>query len=46
MEMEEVVKFLIVVIVLILMVGLVVVLFKDRGGGLLEGIKNLLRFGR
>lgn len=46
MEMEEIVKFLIVVIVLILMVGLVIVLFKDKGGGLLDGLKNLLRLGR
>ncbi len=44
MEMEEIVKILIFVIVLIIMVG-VFIMFSTKGGGLIEGIKNILRFG-
>ena len=46
MEMEEIVKILIVVVVLIVMVGVVVVLFQGKGGEVLSSIKNLLRFGK
>jgi hypothetical protein len=46
MEMEEIVKLLIVVVVLVLMIGLVVVLFKGRGGELLGNLKDFLRLGR
>ncbi len=45
MEMEEIVKILIFVVVLIVMMG-VFVLFSDKGGDLIDGIKNVLRFGR
>ncbi|MBT6689962.1 hypothetical protein HN903_04685 [archaeon] len=45
MEMEEIVKILIFVIVLVIMVG-AFIMFSDKGGGLIEGIKSALRFGR
>jgi len=45
MEMEEIVKILIFVVVLVIMVG-AFILFSDKGGDLIEGIKNALRFGR
>jgi len=43
--MEEIVKILIAVTVLVIMVGAVILLFKGGGGDLLEGIKNVFRFG-
>ena len=46
MEMEEIVKILIALVVLIVLIGVVVVLFKGKGGELLGSIKNILRFGR
>ena len=46
MEMEEIVKILIVVLVLVLMIGVIVVLFSGKGGDILSSIKNMLRFGR
>ena len=46
MEMKEIVKILIVVLVLLLMVGIIFVLFKGKGGDVLSAIKNMLRFGR
>lgn len=45
MEMEEIVKILIFVLVLVIMVG-AFILFNDKGGALIEGIKNILRFGK
>jgi len=45
MEMEEIVKILIAVTVLVIMVGAVVLLFKGGGEGLLDGVKNIFRFG-
>jgi hypothetical protein len=45
MEMEEIVKILIAVTVLVIMVSAVIFLFKNGGGGLLDGIKNVFRFG-
>ncbi len=46
MEMEEIVKILIVVVVLVIMIGAVVFLLKGKGGGLLDSIRNFLRFGK
>ncbi len=46
MEIEEIVKILIVVVVLILMIGVVYVLFTGKGGQVLDAVKNMLRFGR
>ena len=46
MEMEEIVKLLIVVLVLVIMVGAIIFLFKGKGGELLDSIRNVLRFGR
>ena len=43
--MEEVVKILIAVVVLVIMVGAVTLLFKGGGGNILEGIKDVFRFG-
>ena len=45
MEMEEIVKIIIFVIVLAVGIGIFLVL-KDGGGSILEGIKGFLRFGR
>ena len=46
MEMEEIVKILIFVVVLVIMVGAVVFLFGEKGGQILDSIRNLLRFGQ
>ncbi|MFH1290975.1 MAG: hypothetical protein ABIH79_00250 [archaeon] len=46
MEMEEIVKILIAVVVLVIMVGAIIFLFKGKGGELLNSIRNVLRFGR
>lgn len=45
MEMEEIVKILIFVLVLVIMVG-AVIMFQGKGGELLDSIRNILRFGR
>jgi len=45
MEMEEIVKILIFVVVLVIMVGAVIML-TGKGGALLDSIRNVLRFGR
>ncbi|MFH1238323.1 MAG: hypothetical protein V1491_02710 [archaeon] len=44
--MEEIVKILIAVVVLVIMVGAIIFLFKGKGGELLNSIRNVLRFGR
>ena len=46
MEMEELVKVLIIVLVLGVMIGVIVFLFKGKGGESLSGIKDIFRFGR
>lgn len=46
MEIEELVKLLIFVAVLVILVGAVIVLLKGRGGELLEHVRNIMRFGR
>ena len=46
MEIEEIVKILIVVVVLVLMVGVVILLFKGKGGQTLDIIKNIFRTGK
>lgn len=46
MEMEEIVKMLIFIVVLVIMVGAVTFLFGEKGGQILDSIKNILRFGR
>jgi len=43
---EEIMKIIIAVVVLVLMISVVVILFKGKGGDILNSIKNLLRFGR
>lgn len=45
MEMEEIVKMLIFVLVLIIMVG-VLIMFKDKGGAVLDSLRHLMRFGK
>lgn len=46
MEIEEIVKILIFVLVLVIMVGAVILLFSGKGGDVLDSIRNILRFGR
>jgi len=46
MEMEEIVKILVAIVILIILVGAAIFLLKGKGGALLDSIKNLLRFGR
>jgi len=49
LEMEEIVKIIIVVVVLAILIGIVILVLKGKGfgpGGILDSIKNLLRFGR
>lgn len=46
MEMEEIVKILIVVVVLVIMVGAITFLFAGKGGEIFDSIRNVLRFGR
>ena len=43
---EELVKIIIVVVILALMAAAIILLFKGKGGDILEAIKNMLRFGR
>ena len=45
MELEEIGKILIAVVVLLVLVFAFMFLFNEKGGAILEGIKNLLRFG-
>jgi hypothetical protein len=46
MEMEEIVKILIVVVILVILAGAVIILFKGKGGEIFSSIKNMLRFGK
>jgi len=46
METEELIKMLIFVLVLVIMVGAVIIIFKGKGGELLNSIRNIMRFGR
>ena len=46
MEVEEIVKILIAIVLLIALVGVVIVLLKGKGGDLLGSIRNILRFGK
>lgn len=46
MEMETIVKVLIFVVVLIILIGGVILLLSGRGGGLMDSLRNVLRFGR
>ena len=46
MEMEEIVKILIAVVVLGILIGAVLVLFKGGGGNILSSIRDTMRFGR
>jgi hypothetical protein len=46
MEIEEIVKILVFVLILVIMVGAVIFLFQGKGGDLLSSIKGVLRFGR
>ena len=45
MEIEEIVRIVIFVIILVVMVGAVIFLFSGKGSEVLSSIKNLLRFG-
>lgn len=46
MEIEEIVRMIIFILVLVVMVGAVAFLFSGKGGDMLGSIKDLLRFGR
>ena len=46
MEMEEIVKMVIFVLILIVMVGAVGVLLSGKGMEILGSVRDLLRFGR
>jgi len=45
MEMEEIVKILIFVLVLVILVG-AVAMFEDKGGAILDSIRSAMRFGK
>ena len=45
MELAEIGKILIAVLVLALMVGIIIVFVQGRGGEVLDAIKNMLRMG-
>ncbi len=46
MEIEEIGKIIIALVILALLIGAVILLFSGRGSQVLDAIKNLLRFGR
>jgi len=46
LEMEEIVKILIIVVVLVILVWGVVFLFQGKGGAVFDSIRNLMRFGK
>ena len=46
MEIEEIVKMIIFVVVLVIMVGAVALLLTGKGMEVLDSIRNLLRFGQ
>jgi hypothetical protein len=46
MEIEEIAKMVIFVILLVVVIGGVVVLFSGKGSEMLGAVKDLLRFGR
>jgi hypothetical protein len=46
MEMEEIVKILVAVVVLMILVGMVAFLFKGGGSEIFDSIREILRFGR
>lgn len=46
MEIEEIVKMVIFVIVLVIMVSAVGLLLTGKGAEVLDSIRNLLRFGQ
>ncbi|MCH7850982.1 MAG: hypothetical protein IH845_05050 [Nanoarchaeota archaeon] len=45
MEMRQLARLVIAVLVLIILVGGVITLFKEGGGNLLADIRNVFRFG-
>ena len=46
MELEEIGKIIIYVVLLVVLVWAAIYLFKGKGGDLLGAIKNMMRFGR
>lgn len=44
LEIEEIVKILIAIVVLALLVGVAIFLFKGKGGEILSTIRNFVRF--
>jgi len=45
MEIEEIVKIIISITVLVILVGAVFFLFSEKGGELLSSIKDAIKFG-
>jgi len=45
MEMEELVKLIIAIVVLVVLIGAAIFLFKGKGGEVFASIRNALRFG-
>lgn len=45
MELEEIVKLLIAFLVLVVLVGGVIFLLGEKGGEMIQGIKNTMRLG-
>ncbi len=46
MEIEEMVKMIIFIIILVVMVGAVTLLLGGKSGEILGSVKDMLRFGR
>ena len=46
MEMEQIVKLLILVVIILILVGGVILLLLGKGVSLMDSLRNVLRFGR
>ena len=46
MEINEIIKIIIFLVILALLVGGIIVLFSGKGGEILDAIRKVLRFGR
>jgi len=46
MELEEIVKIIIAVFVLVILIGGAIFLFSEKGGELLNSLRNIMKFGR
>jgi len=46
MELEEIIKIIIAVFVLVILIGGAIFLFSEKGGELLNSLRNIMKFGR